>query len=158
MSMKMVCDRCGHVKDKVDIFAHITYKTMTTSNNIDYEEYDICSVCAEQFERFMNGCEVEEEDLYKDSKPCDVIIHKLGNGNYAIENDLRVAKEFAEAGKIENLEEEIVRLPDGSGVMVGELPDMDKEESDLSVPISKSSSGVYMPEGKPWSTRTVYPS
>ena len=28
--------------------------------------------------------------------------------------------------------------------------DMDQEESDLSVSISKSSSGVYMPDGKPW--------
>ena len=84
MSMRMVCDRCGHVKDKDDIFSHVIYKHGIGRDVID--EYDICAVCAEQFERFTNGCDVEEEDHYKDSKTCDVVIHKLANGHYAIEN------------------------------------------------------------------------
>ena len=34
-----------------------------------------------------------------------------------------------------------------------EQESMNQEESDLSVPISKSSSGVYIPDGKPWTTK-----
>ena len=163
-------------------------------------------------------------------KPLNVVIHKLANGNYAIENDLRVAKEFTEAGKIENLSDEIPvkevhhcgtcehqwstkgdcprmnkkRLMGGIGStsdMIAcdqweltrgcntckfektykgkdpcltcfnnaekgneysmwepkDAPDagekIDQEESDLSVAVTKSSSGVYMPDGKPWEKR-----
>ena len=83
MSMKMVCNRCNKVKEDEESFSHIHY----TDGNNGYEssEYDLCPECAKQFSMFINGGTVEE-DHYKDSKPCAVVIHKLANGNYAIEN------------------------------------------------------------------------
>ena len=165
MSMRMVCDRCGRVKDKVDIFAHVTYKHGIGKDVID--EYDICAACAEQFERFMNGCEVEEEDPYKDSKPCDVVIHKLANGHYVIENvpdgekknhcgtclyqwcDTKCPRAKETPGTI-SCENDAECCDKWTPAVESSI---DKEESDLSVPISKSSSGVYMPEGKPWTTK-----
>lgn len=169
MSMKMVCDRCGNVKDSTDIFSNITFVKVTHGQPGEQSvqkttlNYDICESCAAEFERFMNGCEVEEEDRYKDSKPCAVVIHKLANGNYAIENapnknglhcatcayqwDPDKCPRVKETPGTISCENDAEACDKWSAVREDK---MDKEESDLSVTMTKSSSGVYMPDGKPW--------
>ena len=131
MSMKMVCDRCGCVKDSTDIFSGIAFVKVIHGQPGEQSvrkitrDYDICESCAVEFEKFIDGGEVEE-DHYKDSKPCAVVIHKLASGHYGIENDLKKS-------------------------------DMDKEESDLSVKSHKvtcptTGETITVPDGKPWSS------
>ena len=119
MSMKMVCNRCNKVKEDGEYFNRIRY----ISSNSHYEnaEYDLCPECTKLFSIFIDGGEVEE-DRYKDSKPCSVIIHKLANGNYGIES-----------------------VPDDHEEKV-----MDKEESDLSVESHTNAAGVTVPDSEPW--------
>ena len=83
MSMKMVCNRCNKVKEDGEHFNNIRY--IRSDNHYDDSEYDLCPECSKLFRMFLDGGEVEE-DRYKDSKPCAVVIHKLADGNYAIEN------------------------------------------------------------------------
>ena len=73
MSIKKVCDRCNKVKEGNESFAHIDYMV---GNDHSILDYDLCPGCAKLFEMFINGGTVEE-DRYKDSKPCAVVIHKL---------------------------------------------------------------------------------
>ncbi|MBO7453490.1 MAG: hypothetical protein J6U54_24415 [Clostridiales bacterium] len=82
MSMKMVCNRCNKVKEDGECFNRVRY---ICGEPELLNEYDLCPECSKLFGIFMNGGEVEE-DRYKDSKPCAVVIHKLANGHYAIEN------------------------------------------------------------------------
>lgn len=83
MSIKKVCDRCNKVKEDEEAFSNVEY---TDGNDLNKSfDYDLCPECAKQFRMFINGGTVEE-DRYKDSKPCSVVIHKLDNGNYAIAN------------------------------------------------------------------------
>lgn len=83
MSMKMVCNRCNKVKEDGEHFNRIQY--IRSDQHYEDSDYDLCPECAKLFSIFMDGGTVEE-DRYKDSKPCAVVIHKLGNGNYGIEN------------------------------------------------------------------------
>ena len=88
MSIKKVCDRCNKVREEDgEDFDHVDYTIVGDHKNNDnkYLEYDLCPECSKQFRMFINGGTVEE-DHYKDSKPCAVVIHKLTNGNYGIEN------------------------------------------------------------------------
>lgn len=83
MSMKMVCNRCNKVKEDGESFDRIRY--ICSEPELLNEEYDLCPECSKLFSIFLDGGEVEE-DRYKDSKPSAVVIHKLANGHYAIEN------------------------------------------------------------------------
>ena len=83
MSMKMVCNRCNKVKEDGEPFSHIHY--VDGNNRYESSEYDLCPECAKRFSMFIDGGTVEE-DHYKDSKPCAVVIHKLCDGNYIVEN------------------------------------------------------------------------
>ena len=85
MSMKMVCNRCNRPKEDGESFDRIQYIYSDKPYN-DFD-YDLCPECAKRFNVFIHGGTVEE-DNHKDSKPCAVVIHKLVNGNYAIENKL----------------------------------------------------------------------
>lgn len=128
MSMKMVCDRCNKVKEDGESFDHIEY--MPT-----LKEYDLCPECSRLFFIFMDGGEVEE-DHYKDSKPCSVIIHKLANGNYGIES-------------VPDDQEEHAKFDDWL-INKREEEAMNKEESDLSVKTHTNVAGVTVPDSEPW--------
>ena len=119
MSMKMVCNRCNKVKEDGESFNHIRYLNRSTKH-FDDPEYDLCQECSKQFEKFMNGGEVEE-DRYKDSKPSAIVIHRMANGLYGIEN-----------------------------VPEEKEPSIDKEESDLSVKTHTNAAGVTVPDSEPW--------
>lgn len=84
MSLRMVCDRCNRPRKDGESFNSIQYR-YTLGDDYEDSDYDICPECAKQFDMFINGGTVEE-DHYKDSKPCAVVIHKLANSHYAIEN------------------------------------------------------------------------
>lgn len=192
MSMKMVCNRCNKVKEDGEHFNRIQY--IRSDNHYEDSEYDLCPECSKLFSIFLDGGEVEE-DRYKDSKPCAVVIHKLASGHYGIENvpnekknhcgtclyqwnttKCPRAKETPGTISCENDAEACDEWTpvsvecglDGAkmfGSMNITIPNpkasesidkgaaMDKEESDLSVTMTKSSSGVYMPDGKPWSNK-----
>lgn len=85
MSMRMVCNRCNKVKEDEERFSHVNFAYLNNNNLRECSEYDLCPECAKQFSMFMDGGTVEE-DHYKDSKPSAVVIHKLCDGNYIVEN------------------------------------------------------------------------
>lgn len=122
MSMKMVCNRCNKVKEDGELFDHLNYITI---NPYKDSEYDLCPECSKLFSIFMDGGEVEE-DHYKDSKPCAVVIHKLANGNYAIEN----------AANNESIDKED--------------PDLCVKSHKVTCPTTGET--ITVPDGKPWSS------
>lgn len=162
MSMKMVCNRCNKVKEDGEHFNRIQY--IRSDQHYEDSDYDLCPECAKLFSIFMDGGEVEE-DHYKDSKPCAVVIHKLANGHYGIENapkskpkEYDGPDEHCRSCKYrfdtpENDEkcincygrENYIR---DEALVTGES--IDKEESDLSVETHTNEAGVTVPDSKPW--------
>lgn len=133
MSMKMVCNRCNKIKEDGEHFNRILY--IRSDKHYDDSEYDLCPECSKQFSMFINGGTVEE-DRYKDSKPSAVVIHKLANGHYAIEN----------APNERELDAENDEIP----YKAHEQESMNQEKSDLSVKTHKNAAGVTVPDSEPW--------
>lgn len=159
MSMKMVCNRCNKVKEDGETFYRVNYRVWRQD---DYE-YDLCPECSKQFERFMKGCEVEEEDPYKDSKPSAVVIHRLANGNYGIENVPNKSRLHCATCAYQWDPVKCPRVKENPGTISCENDaeacdkwsavredKMDKEESDLSVETHTNAAGVTVPDSEPW--------
>ena len=165
MSMKMVCNRCNKVKEDGETFDRIDYTVKSVNPYKDFT-YDLCPECSKQFGIFMDGGEVEE-DHYKDSKPCSVVIHKLANGNYGIES-MPDGKKKNHCGTCA-YQWDAIKCP-RAGKTPGAIgcendaeccdewvpavePSIDKEESDLSVDIHTNAAGITVPDSEPWGRR-----
>lgn len=179
MSMKMVCNRCNKVKEDGEHFNSIRY--IYNDKPYNDSEYDLCPECAKLFRIFIDGGEVEE-DRYKDSKPSAVVIHKLDNGHYAIEDikdDEPEKKERVHhcgtcewqyspamcpratdimhiscANKSVACEKWKAKETEPDTVFVtGES--IDKEESKLCAENHTNAAGVTVPDSQPWGTPGV---
>lgn len=176
MSMKMVCNRCNKVKEDGEHFNRIQYNDalcLRSDNNYKYSEYDLCPECSKLFSIFLDGGTVEE-DRYKDSKPCAVVIHKLASGHYGIEsvpnkkknhcgtclyqwNTIKCPRAKETPGTI-SCENDAEACDEWTPVSVECGLDgaaMDKEESDSCVKSHKvtcptTGETVTVPDSKPW--------
>ena len=162
MSMKMVCNRCNKVKEDGERFNRIQY--VCSEPELLSEAYDLCPECSKLFSIFMDGGEVEE-DRYKDSKPSAVVIHKLANGNYAIENAPKPKKNGLHCATCAYQwdPDKCPRVKETPGTISCENDaeacnkwsafredKIDKEESDLSVETHTNAAGVTVPDSEPW--------
>lgn len=154
MSMKMVCNRCNKVKEDGESFDRIRY--ICSEPELLNEEYDLCPECSKLFSIFIDGGTVEE-DRYKDSKPSAVVIHKLANGNYAIENAPNEKKNHCATCAYQWNRAKCPRAKETPGTISCEndaeacdewssviKPSIDDEPEPLK--LTKSVSGVYIPE------------
>lgn len=159
MSMKMVCNRCNKVKEDGECFNRVRY---IFGEPELLNDYDLCPECSKLFSIFIDGGEVEE-DRYKDSKPSAVVIHKLANGNYAIENAPNEKKNHCATCAYQWDPDKCPRVKKTPGTISCENDaeacdkwsavredKMDKEESDLSVKTHTNAAGVTVPDSDPW--------